>query len=58
MKTIERTLKGLTSAELEVVRQMAAAAGMTVEQWLDYVQKVQIYKNAEERLTRRPEEAA
>ena len=49
MKTlIQIDLNKLTSAERRGLEQRANQANMTVDQFLDYAQKVQIYRNAEE----------
>jgi phage gp16-like protein len=44
-------LDKLTPQERHQLEQLAAKAGMTVAEWVEYAQKAQIYHNAQERLT-------
>ena len=47
----ERQLDDLTRPERIGIEALAEKAGMTVEEWVEYSQKAQIYQNAEEVLT-------
>ena len=43
-------VKNLSEQEQRRLKQLADKVGMTVDQWIEYSQKAQIYHNAEERL--------
>jgi hypothetical protein len=47
-KPLTLQLTKLTPAERERLQQIAAKAGMTVDEWIEYAQKAQIYHNAHE----------
>ena len=50
-KILEQHLEKLTPAERTQLESLAAKAGMTVSEWIEFSQKAQIYHNALERLT-------
>ena len=52
-KILTQQLDRLSDAEREQLKVLADKAGMSVEDWIEYSQKAQIYHNAEEILNGR-----
>jgi hypothetical protein len=50
---LTQQLDRLTPAERAELERLAANAGMTVAEWIEFSQKAQIYHNAQEILTGR-----
>lgn len=48
--TLTQSLDKLTPQERQQLEKLAAKAGMTVAEWIEYAQKAQIYHNAQELL--------
>lgn len=49
-KIIEQHLDSLSDAERAALQELASKAEMTLEDWVSFRMKAQIYHNAEERL--------
>ena len=47
-KILTQQLKDLSEQERDQLEKLAAKAGMTVTEWIEYSQKAQIYHNAKE----------